>query len=78
MSIDDAADGEAMLEACLEDAAGDPMKYTPWEVTFLESLEDYTEDHVLTDKQLVKLRQIYQQRILGLPTLPGDPFAHIP
>lgn len=53
---------EKMLEECLEVIEEDGL-FTSWEVSFLESLEEANEYGHLTPDQVVKLEQIYEDRV---------------
>jgi hypothetical protein len=61
---DDALEG--MLAACLAalDDDAQAQRYSAWEVSFLESIEDAADEAHLTPRQARKLAQIYQQRVL--------------
>jgi hypothetical protein len=61
----DEDDVEEMIEACRTAADDDPKRFTAWEIRFLEELEDRNVDHHLTESQVDKLRQIYEERCGG-------------
>jgi hypothetical protein len=52
---------EECLEAVEEDTDGEV--FTAWEITFLESVEEANEEGHLTPDQVVKLEQIYEDRV---------------
>lgn len=53
---------ETMLEECLEAIEDDEEKFTSWEISFLESIENFVNDRVLTDAQWEKLQQIHEEK----------------
>jgi len=54
---------ETMLEECLEAMEDDEEKFTSWEVSFLESIENVINDRVLTDAQWESLQQIHEEKV---------------
>lgn len=58
----DEEDIEDMIAACRQAADEDPKRFRPWELSFLESLEDRNVDHHLTEQQIEKLREIHEER----------------
>jgi len=55
---------EMMIEECLEALADNSSKFTAWEQTFLEDLEGVNDFEHLTDKQVEKLTQIYEDKVV--------------
>ena len=55
---------EKMLEACLELLEDVDHPFTAWEVTFIEDVEEANETGHLSDFQVEKLEQIYEERCL--------------
>ncbi len=53
---------EDMIAACRDLVDEDPARFTPWEIRFLEELEDRNVDQHLTEAQVDKLREIYEER----------------
>lgn len=54
---------EQMLQELLDDLEAISEAYTAWEQEFLESLEDWIEEHVVTDAQFAKLREMHEERM---------------
>lgn len=61
----DEEDVEDMIAACREAIDADPKRFTAWEIRFVEELEDRNVDHHLTDGQIDKLREVYEERCGG-------------
>ena len=53
---------ENMLDTLLDDLDQNQERYTTWEQQFLESIDDQSEDMVLSDNQVEKLTEIYSDR----------------
>lgn len=56
---------EAQFDACLALVARCPGAFTVWERGFLRDAADANEAAHLTPKQVIKLTQIYRERICG-------------
>lgn len=54
---------EHMIEECLTALSDDETIFSTWEQTFLESLENTNDERHLTDKQIKKLEQIYEDKV---------------
>lgn len=56
---------ETMVEDCLRAVEERPDDFTGWERTFIESIEDQNQTVHLTDEQVEKLEQIWEERDCG-------------
>lgn len=56
---------EEMIDECLEAVEEDTDAFTEWEIEFLESIEDQNEDRHLTDQQVEKLTEIWEEKVRG-------------
>lgn len=54
---------EHMIEACLQALNEDETIFSSWEQIFLEDIENVNDFKHLTDKQIAKLEQIYEDKI---------------
>jgi len=63
MSFIDPEEVEEKLAECLEAMDDDDDLFTSWEVSFLESLELYIEEHAITAKQWGTLKRIYEAKV---------------
>lgn len=64
MQQHDEAQIEKMIEDCLEALGEDDSKLTEFEQTFLEDIECVNDFEHLTHKQIKKLEQIYEDRVI--------------
>ena len=53
---------ERYLDVCLEAVEEEPDRFSAWERDFLESAEDQNEQGFLSEAQVDKLLQIYEDR----------------
>jgi hypothetical protein len=63
MTFIDPEEVEEKLRECMEAMDDDDDLFSSWEVSFLEDLELYVEEHAITQKQWRKLRQIHEGKI---------------
>jgi len=56
---------EQMISDCLVAVEDDSDAFTEWEVEFLESIEDQNEDRHLSESQVDKLTEIWEEKVNG-------------
>jgi len=56
---------EQMIADCLVAVEDDSDAFTEWEVEFLESIEDQNEDRHLSESQVDKLTEIWEEKVNG-------------
>ncbi len=55
---------EIMIEECLNELDENPGKFSKWEQSFLESVDDQQHDRHLTAAQIDKVVQIWERQCL--------------
>jgi hypothetical protein len=63
MTLADDKDVEDVLDQCLEAYERAPKSFTPWEIGFLNKLEESLAWLHPSPAQLAKLAQIYEERV---------------
>ncbi len=54
---------EGMLDACLHEYEEDPDKFTEWEHSFLDSVQELNDWTHFSDGQVAKIEQIWEDRV---------------
>ena len=62
-NIDEEERIEQMIEDCLDAIDADSDRFTAWEITFLESIEDQNYFQHMTETQIQKLEEIWETKV---------------